>query len=79
MTIKENITISENGFLFDGSTGDSYSVNPSATEIMKLLKEGKNEEQICSELVKIFEVETYVVERHFFEFTSLLRHLNLLT
>lgn len=79
MTLKKNITISENGFLFDGATGDSYSVNPTATEIMKLLQEGKSEEEICSELMKKFEVEAYVVERHYFEFTNLLQHLNLIS
>lgn len=78
MNLKKNITISENGFLFDGTTGDSYSVNATATEMMQLIKEGKSEEEISAEIVRKFEVEPYMVERHYFEFTNLLRHLNLL-
>lgn len=78
MTIKKNITISENGFLFDGSTGDSYSVNPIATEMMQLLQDEKSEEDICASIVRKYEVESYIVERHFFEFTNLLQHLNLI-
>ena len=64
--------------MFDGTTGDSYSVNATATVMMQLIKEGKNEEEISAEIVRQFEVEPYMVERHYFEFTNLLRHLNLL-
>lgn len=77
MNLKKNITISENGFLFDGTTGDSYSVNRTATEMMKQLEEGKSEEEICEYITRLFEVEPYIVERHYFEFTNLLRHLHL--
>lgn len=78
MNLKKNITISENGFLFDGTTGDSYSVNATATEMMQLIKDGKSEEEICADIVRKFEVEPFMVERHYFEFTNLLRHLSLI-
>lgn len=78
MILKPSITISENGFLFDAATGDSYSVNPTALEIVKLLKAGKQEMEIREELQKVFEVDRILLERNYFEFTNVLRHLNLL-
>ena len=50
MKLKKNIAISDSGFLFNPSTGDSYSVNPIGTEIIELLKEGKEDEATAETL-----------------------------
>jgi hypothetical protein len=42
MLIKENIALSENGFVFNPSTGDSFTMNSTGKEVLMLIKEGKN-------------------------------------
>lgn len=78
MVLKQSITISDNGFLFDSTTGDSYSVNSTALQIVKLMKEGKEELEIRSEIERVFEVDPITLERNYFEFVNVLRHLHLL-
>ena len=78
MILKRNISISENGFLFDATTGDSYSVNESAADMLNLLKEGRDESEIRSSFLERYEVDPITFERNFYEFTSLLRHLGLI-
>ena len=39
MQIKSKLAISSSGFVFDPTTGDSYSLNPIGAEIANLIKE----------------------------------------
>jgi len=39
MKLKKNIATSEEGFVFNPGTGDSFSTNPIGAEIISLLKE----------------------------------------
>jgi hypothetical protein len=41
MKLKKDIAISDSGFLFNPSSGDSYSLNPIGVEILKLMQEKK--------------------------------------
>ena len=40
MNIKKSIALSDSGFVFDPSSGDSFSTNPIGLEIINQLKEG---------------------------------------
>ena len=42
MEIKKNIAISETGFVFDPSTGDSFTLNAVGLEIIGFLRGGEN-------------------------------------
>ena len=48
MTIKKNIATSEEGFLFNPGTGDSFSTNTIGGDIIALLKEDKKIDQTDS-------------------------------
>jgi hypothetical protein len=48
MNINKNIAISDSGFIFNPSSGDSFSTNQVGLEIIRLLKEGKKKEDIIS-------------------------------
>lgn len=78
VTLKKNISISENGFLFDANTGDSYSLNETAADILLLLEEGKDENVLMQEFQKKYNVDDLSFERSYFDFINLLRHLNLI-
>ncbi len=75
--ISENLAVSENGFLFMPNTGESYTVNETGREIIRMLREEKSEEEIIEALVSIYEVERETAERDFDEFAALLRNMNL--
>jgi hypothetical protein len=77
MKIKSNIAISDNGFMFDPYSGDSYNLNPTAVEIIKLLKEGKTKEEIISFFIKKYDVDSFVFEQNLDDFLSMLGHYDL--
>jgi PqqD family protein of HPr-rel-A system len=78
MKLNKKIAISESGFLFDSSSGDSYSLNPIAAEILDLLKKNNGEEEIKKILLEKYDVSDSVLEKHLSEFISSLKNLNIL-
>lgn len=78
MEIKKNIAISETGFVFDPSTGDSFTLNPVGLEIIGLLREKKTQEEISSLITEKYDVEESAFERYFYDFISMLKHHQIL-
>lgn len=78
MKIYSNIAVSESGYLFNPMNGDSFSTNPVATDIVQLLKEGKNEEEIKKFLFDKYEVEKSTLDRDIDEFMQELKDYYLL-
>ena len=72
MKVKKNIAISDSGFLFNPSTGDSYSVNPIGQEIIKLLKEGKTEGQVKAYILNSYMTDNDAVEKDIYDFKNML-------
>ncbi len=70
--LKSNIAVSDNGFVFDSSTGDSYSVNPIGVEIIQLMKENKSSEEIIQSLEERYEVDAQTIDRDLYEFVQVL-------
>lgn len=79
MKIKDNIAISESGFMFDSTTGDSYSLNQTGKEILAMLKLGKTEEEIKQTLMERYEIDDYTLEHNFYDFLEMLKTFNLTT
>jgi hypothetical protein len=77
MKLKENIAVSESGFLFDPNTGESFSVNSTGKEILKLLSEGKEMQEIESLIMEKYEVEQVTFNRYMDDFSHSLRRFNL--
>jgi Coenzyme PQQ synthesis protein D (PqqD) len=77
MKIKRNIALSDSGFVFDPSTGDSFSTNPIGLEIIKSLKEGKTPDEIKTQVVKNYMTDEATFEKDFYDFTNMLSKLNL--
>lgn len=79
MKINKKIAVSESGFVFDPTTGDSYSLNPIAAEILEMVKKEMNDDEIKSTLQEKYDVISSVLEKSLDEFYSSLRNLNLLS
>ncbi len=77
MKIKNNISVSESGFVFDAKTGESYSLNPSGKEIIRLLNLGKTQEEIKEYMLARYDVPDLIVIRHLDDFFQMLSYFNL--
>ncbi len=51
------LALSDSGFVFDPSTGHTFTVNPSGLHILRWLKDGTQPEEIAQRLVEHFELE----------------------
>jgi len=78
MTINKKIAVSETGFIFNPTSGDSYSMNPIATEILEMLKKEMSEEDIKKALFEKYDVSKSVLNKSYDEFIDTLRKLNIL-
>ncbi|MBN8686633.1 MAG: PqqD family protein [Chitinophagales bacterium] len=78
MYLRKNIATSEAGFIFNPATGDSFSANPIAAEILHLLKQGNTVAQIKESLLATYEVEPLRLDRDWDDFFNQLKEANLL-
>ncbi len=76
MQIKNNIAVSENGFVFDPNTGESYSLNPIGTEILNMLKEKKSKQEIIDLLTEKYDSDKLSIENSLNEFYCFFQSYN---
>ncbi len=77
MKIRKNIAVSENGFIFNPMTGDSFSVNETGVFILQKLKESESEETILKLLMEEYDLDTYTAEKDLNDFLSMLKSYQL--
>ena len=78
MKLKRNIAVSESGFLFDPTGGESYSLNEQGLEILNLLKERKSQEDITAYMTETYDIAPDDFEKYFFDFIGMLKQFKLL-
>jgi PqqD family protein of HPr-rel-A system len=78
MIINKKIAVSETGFIFNPTTGDSYSLNPIALEILDMLKKDMSEEEIKKSLFDKYDVSKSVLNKSYDEFIDALKKLNII-
>lgn len=78
MLIKENIALSENGFVFNPSTGDSFTMNNTGKEVIMMIKEGKDINRITELMAEKYDVDINTLERYLADFLNDLNVYNLL-
>ena len=74
MIIKSNIAVSDNGFLFNPVTGDSYSVNAIGQDIIKMIKSNKSDSDIIEQLLQDYRTDKGTLERDLYDFKNLLKN-----
>lgn len=77
--IKKNIATNEFGFIFNPATGDSFSSNPIAAEIIQLMKENHSLKEIKKALLEKYEVDKLTIEKDVDDFMNLLKENNLIS
>jgi hypothetical protein len=77
MKIKRNIALSDSGFVFNPSTGDSFSTNPIGLEIIKMLKEEKPDEEIKKYVLNTYNTDEATFEKDYYDYINMLVKIKL--
>lgn len=78
MKLRKNIATSEDGFIFNPSTGDSFSANPIGSEILSLLKDDQPPLEIISIICDKYDVDKTLFEKDLDDFISQLKEYSIL-
>lgn len=78
MRLKKNIATSEEGFIFNPGTGDSFSTNEIGTEIISLLKDEKPQEIIIESICSKYDVDQNQFEKDLDDYLSQLKDYTIL-
>ncbi len=78
IALKKNIAVSESGFVFNPTTGDSFSLNTVGTEILKLMKDGKEERDIKNTIRAWYDIDEETLEKDYYDFLKMLGQYKLL-
>lgn len=78
MRLKTNIATSENGFIFNPGTGDSFTSNAIAAEILNYMKANESEDMIKQRILAKYDVESCQLERDWDDYMLQLKDANLL-
>ena len=74
MKITGEIKISDNGFVFNSRTGDSFNLNPFGLELMKYIEAENDFDQIKAQILGKYDIDDLSFEKDFYEFCALLKH-----
>ena len=77
--IKKNIATNEFGFILNPATGDSFSSNLIAAEIIKLMKDSRSVNDIKKFIVENYDADKLTIEKDVDEFIVSLKENNLLS
>ena len=72
MKLNKNIAVSENGFIFNPVTGDSFSTNPLGQDIIRMMNEHMDKQDIVKAIVQKYETESSTVEKDLNDFYQML-------
>lgn len=76
--LKKNIAVSDSGFVFNPTTGDSFSLNGIGLDILQFLKEEKSEDEIKSTLQAWYNIDRDTVDKDYYDFLKMLGQYKLL-
>lgn len=78
MKLNKNLALSDSGFAFNGSTGDSFLLNETALFILSKIKSNLSKEDIIKAITEEFDVSPTTAEKDFLDFVNQLRIYDLL-
>lgn len=74
MQISKDVKISDNGFVFNSNTGDSFNLNPIGFEMIKLIEANKSFDEIKVSFLQKYDIGDLTFEKDFYEFLAMLKH-----
>ena len=77
MKIRENLAVSDNGFVFDPETGESFTVNAVGVEIIQQLQKDSNQEELIRKMVEEYEIDSLALEKSISDFLTMMQEFKL--
>ncbi|MCK9452131.1 MAG: PqqD family protein [Bacteroidales bacterium] len=77
MKIKNNIAVSENGFVFNPASGESFTTNQVGLEMLNLLRKGTDKEAIIATISEKFDADASLIEHDLNDFSEMLKQYHL--
>ncbi|HKI77529.1 MAG TPA: PqqD family protein [Ignavibacteriaceae bacterium] len=77
--LQENLAISDSGFLFFPSTGETFTVNELGKLIINNLQAEKSSVDIIRHIIELFDIDQQTAERDFEDYLSQLKNYDLVT
>jgi len=78
MKIKKDIAISDSGFVFNPSSGESFTANAIGIELFNFIKEGKLFDEIRDIILEKYDVNEATFDKDYQDFVSILENNHLL-
>lgn len=78
MNINKNIAVSDSGFVFNSTTGESFAVNPIGGEIIEMLKQDKSVDEIYLNIAERYNADNVTIEKDVSDFIDLLKNYSLI-
>lgn len=78
MKVRKNIATSDEGFIFNPATGDSFSTNGIGAEIIRLLKTEMTMKELADVLAGKYDADRNLLERDLEDYTIQLKEFNIL-
>lgn len=75
--IPEYIAISDSGFLFLPSTGETFTLNQIGKDIFKMIQSGKDDDAIFEQITAEYDVDKQTLEKDFSDFIQQLKSYSL--
>ena len=75
----ENLAVSDSGFLFLHTTGETFTLNKTGSEIVRMLRSRKSKEEILKFFTENYIVDTNTIEKDFEELVAQLKFYSLVT
>jgi hypothetical protein len=75
--ISSSLALSENGFLFLPTTGETFTVNEMGKLILKYLQDGKDQQSIVNAIAEEYDVEAEDIQRDYLDFMGQLKQFQL--
>jgi hypothetical protein len=73
MKIKKNIAISESGYVFNPSSGESFTVNPIGIELVNMIRDEKSYEEISKTMLAKYRTDMDTFEKDYLDFIGFLK------
>ena len=78
LKIPSNIAISDSGFIFLPTSGETFTVNFLGSEVINLLKDNKSYNEIIDHLFEEYDTEIKTLTNDLNDFLNQLKNLNVL-
>jgi hypothetical protein len=72
MKLNKNIAVSENGFIFNPVSGDSFSTNPLGQEVIRMMKDQKEKKEIVKAIAEKYAADDSTIEKDLNDFFQML-------